>query len=131
MNKVQFRIYYEDTDAGGVVYYANYLKFAERARTELLRNLGLEQSKLLEKDGIIFVVRHVEMDLLKPAKLDDLVDIATTIEKIGGASVIMYQQITCNGNALVNVRVVVASVNSDIKAARIPEHVRKKMQTSL
>jgi acyl-CoA thioester hydrolase len=127
MSKTQFRIYYEDTDAGGVVYYANYLKFAERARTEYLRDLGLEQSKLLENDGIIFVVRHVEMDLLKPGRLDDLLDIETTIEKLGGASVIMYQQISCNGNALVNVKVVIASVNSDIKPAKLPEHVRKKM----
>jgi acyl-CoA thioester hydrolase len=107
MHTIKFRIYYEDTDAGGVVYYANYLKFAERARTELLRYLGLEQSELIEKDGILFI--------------------ATTIEKLSGASVTMYQKISCNGNELVNVRVVVVCVNSSIKPVRVPDYIRKKM----
>jgi acyl-CoA thioester hydrolase len=127
MSKSSFRVYYEDTDAGGVVFYANYLKFAERARTELLRNIGLEQSELAAKDDILFVVRHVEMDLLKPARLDDLLDITTTVEKLGGASITMYQQITTGGNALVNVRVVVACVSTGMKVARLPEYIREKM----
>ena len=67
------RVYYEDTDAGGVVYYANYLKFAERARTEALRSVGLEQTELMEKSGIAFVVRHCEAEFFRPARLDDLI----------------------------------------------------------
>ena len=88
------RVYYEDTDAGGVVYYANYLKFAERARTEVLRSAGLNQIDLLEKEGIGFVVRHVSIDYLKPAKLDDLLDVETMLETMGKASLTLRQSIT-------------------------------------
>jgi acyl-CoA thioester hydrolase len=127
MSKLSVRVYYEDTDAGGVVYYANYLKFAERARTEMLRELSINQSDLLEKDDIIFVVRHVEMDLKKPARLDDVLEVSTSIEKISGASLIMAQEITCNGNSLVNLKVVIASVSSQIKPARLPDWLKEKL----
>jgi acyl-CoA thioester hydrolase len=69
------RVYYEDTDAGGVVYYANYLRFFERARTEWLRAIGFEQQLLRNEDGIVFAVRHVEIDYLKPAVLDDALQV--------------------------------------------------------
>ena len=68
------RVYYEDTDAGGVVYYANYLKFAERARTEMLRDLGIDHSELMDNEGVAFAVRHCTMDFLAPARLDDVLD---------------------------------------------------------
>ncbi|MCE3232882.1 MAG: ybgC [Rickettsiaceae bacterium] len=127
MSKYSFRVYYEDTDAGGVVYYANYLKFAERARTEFLRTAGINQSELAQKNDVLFVVRNVQMDLLKPARLDDMLDVITTVEKIGGASIIMNQQIFCNANILVNVRAIIASVASCMKPVRIPEEVRSKI----
>ena len=120
-----FRVYYEDTDSGGVVYYANYLKFAERARTEMLRELGINQSELAADEGVVFVVRHVEMDLKKPAKLDDLIDVATHVEKISGASIIMHQKISCSGNTLVDVKVVIASVSLEMKPVRLPAGVKK------
>ena len=85
MEAYKLRVYYEDTDAQGVVYYANYLKFFERARTEFLRGVGYEQMKLM-KEGIIFVVRNLELKLLKPARLDDEILISTRLDKLGKVS---------------------------------------------
>lgn len=100
MTSLRIRIYYEDTDAGGVVYYANYLKFAERARTEMLRELGVEQRALLEAHGIAFVVRKAEMDLKAPAYLDDELIIHTHIEEIRPASLRMMQRISRHPTAM-------------------------------
>ncbi|MQY51898.1 tol-pal system-associated acyl-CoA thioesterase [Rhodocyclus tenuis] len=85
------RIYYEDTDAGGVVYYANYLKFFERCRTEWLRAIGHEQGDLLRDPGIAFVVRSVNVDYLKPARLDDALVIGLEVEKVGRAQIVFRQ----------------------------------------
>jgi acyl-CoA thioester hydrolase len=87
------RVYYEDTDAGGVVYYANYLKFLERCRSEWLRALGFEQSDLLREQGLAFVVRHVGLEYLKPALLDDLLTIDLEVEKITRSQIFFRQQI--------------------------------------
>ncbi len=86
------RVYYEDTDAGGVVFYANYLKFFERARTEWLRSLGIEQLALARETGMIFIVRATSLDYLAPARLDDLLTIKSRIERVGGASVDFHQE---------------------------------------
>ena len=88
MKDYHFRIYYEDTDAQGVVYYANYLKFFERARTEYLREVGYEQMKLMQ-EGIIFIVRSLELKLIKPAKLDDSVKVRTELSKLGKVSIVV------------------------------------------
>ncbi len=81
------RVYFEDTDAAGIVYYANYLKFAERARTDMLRDLGVSHAEMMKRDGLVLVVRRCEIDYLKPAKLDDLLTVETEAAKLGGASV--------------------------------------------
>jgi len=86
------RIYYEDTDAGGIVFYANYLKFFERARTEWLRAAGVNQQALAEEDGAIFVVKRASIDYHAPAKLDDVLNLTLSIEKLGQASVQFIQQ---------------------------------------
>jgi acyl-CoA thioester hydrolase len=86
------RVYYEDTDTGGVVFYANYLKFFERARTEWLRSIGFEQQKLAVEDNTIFVVRNTAVDYMSPARLDDQLEITVNIEKIGRASVSFMQE---------------------------------------
>jgi acyl-CoA thioester hydrolase len=86
------RIYYEDTDAGGIVFYANYLKFFERARTEWLRAAGVNQQALAEQDGAIFVVKNASIDYHAPAKLDDVLNLTLSIEKLGRASVQFVQQ---------------------------------------
>ena len=88
-HQINFRVYYEDTDAGRVMYYANYLKFAERARTEWLREIGFNQSEL----DIFFVVRHVEIDYLSPARLDDEVRVETHLQNVSGASITKTQNI--------------------------------------
>jgi acyl-CoA thioester hydrolase len=86
------RIYYEDTDAGGIVFYANYLKFFERARTEWLRAAGIGQQQMLERQGTVFVVKNVRLDYHAPARLDDELTLTLTVEKLGRASVQFAQQ---------------------------------------
>ena len=91
------RVYYEDTDAGGVVYYANYLKFMERARTEWLRELGFEQDALRDEEGIIFAVRAVEVEYLKPAHFNDLLNVSVRTLRAGKASVTLTQAVVRDG----------------------------------
>lgn len=86
------RVYYEDTDAGGIVYYANYLKFYERARTEWLRSLGIQQQDLLDREGVAFVVRSASVDYLAAARLDDELTLTLRVEKLGRASIQFVQQ---------------------------------------
>jgi len=105
------RVYYEDTDAGGIVYYANYLKFFERARTEWLRELGINQATFLEQN-IGFVVRNIEMDNIASAKLDDLLNVNSTITTLKRASLVFHQKITNQAQQLICTATVrVACVN--------------------
>src|SRR5499426_1774526 len=92
IHRQQIRVYFEDTDAAGIVYYANYLKFAERARTDMLRDLGISHADMMKRDGLVLVVRRCEVDYLKPAKLDDLLTVETETVKLGGASVDLRQR---------------------------------------
>ena len=99
------RVYYEDTDAGGIVYHARYLAFAERARTELLRVLGLTHVELRQEHGLMFVVRRAEVDYQRPACLDDRLLVTTTVGKVGGASCVLRQEVAReDGTAVVTVR---------------------------
>lgn len=125
------RVYYEDTDAGGIVYYANYLRFIERARTEALRALGIPHAQLVAQFARMFVVRRVEMDYLRPARLDDSLHIATSAEDIGGASLILRQDVRAeDGAALATARVRIACVAADNGAAkRIPPAWHTKLQS--
>jgi len=92
------RVYYEDTDNGGVVYYANYLKYMERARTEWLRSLGLEQDSLIKEEGIIFAVRTVQVDYLKPALFNQLLSVSAEIIETGKASLTFKQEVVLDKN---------------------------------
>jgi acyl-CoA thioester hydrolase len=87
------RVYYEDTDAGGVVFYANYLRFMERARTEWLRSLGFDQARLLREQGVLFAVRSVQVDYLRPVRLDDRLDVTAMICQRGRASLVFAQTV--------------------------------------
>jgi len=119
----KLRVYYEDTDAGGIVYYANYLKFSERARTEWLRKLGISQSIFLEQN-VGFVVRKVEMDNLASAKLDDELVVSSKISQIKRASLIFEQEITCQKKLICKVVVRIACVNFTLsKPCSIPESI--------
>ena len=121
------RVYYEDTDAAGIVYYANYLKFAERARSEALRLAGFDQSELLEKQHIGFVVRRCACDFLKPAMLDDLLTIETRLADISKVSLTMQQTIRRGTETLVKLDVKLAVVGKGMKVAKLPEPIQKAM----
>ncbi|WP_420406188.1 tol-pal system-associated acyl-CoA thioesterase [Nisaea sp.] len=123
------RVYYEDTDAGGVVYHANYLRFAERGRTEYLRDLGISQSELSETDGVVFVVRRSEIDFRLPARLDDALEISTRIAEIKGASFEVEQEIGKAGADGYLVRVVstIACLDGRGRPVRVPNVVREKL----
>lgn len=122
------RVYFEDTDAGGVVYYANYLKFCERARTEWLRTTGLAQNRLAAEQGIIFVVRSVEADYLRPAVLDDMLEIVTSLDKLGRASLDFAQQAQRDGQTLFEARITIACVGRDtLRPTPIPSAVRAQL----
>ena len=96
MDNYFIRVYYEDTDAGGIVYYANYLKFIERARTESLRDIGLIQCDILDQFKLIFVVRNIFAEYIKPAKLDDLLKVKTNFKRFGIVSINLEQEIFLN-----------------------------------
>lgn len=116
------RIYWEDTDAGGIVYYANYLRFAERARSELLRVLGVVSQRALADDtGVVFAVRRVEADYLAPARLDDMLNVATRVIAVRGAAVDMEQVVRRDADDLVRMKVQIACVNDHGRATRLPD----------
>lgn len=117
----QYRVYYEDTDAGGVVYYANYLKFAERARTEWLRELGFNQSDMWQSLGCGIVVARCEIAYKKSAKLDDLLTIESQLQSMGKARMSMNQKITCGPVLLAEVGVDLACVSQAFKPLAWPE----------
>lgn len=123
-----YRVYYEDTDAAGIVYYANYLKFAERARTDVLRDLGINQKELLAKEGLGFVVHHVEVDYHAAAELDDLLHVETALQEIRKVRMTMKQDIVCEDRLLVSMRVDIAMVDSMRKPTRIPEKIIGKLK---
>ena len=118
------RVYYEDTDAGGVVYYAHYLKFAERARTELLRLAGADHGGLKADDGLAIAVKRCEVDFLLPAYLDDTLDVHTRILEIEGASLWAEQIVKRDNAELAKLRVRRACVNASGHAARLPGPLR-------
>lgn len=125
------RVYYEDTDSGGVVYYANYLKFAERARTEALRQLGVNQSDLWVCEDAGFVVRRVHMDLRKPARLDDLLYVKSRLQSMKKARMSMEQTIYCAEMVLAEIVVELACVNTAFAPRPIPDAVRRILTLSL
>ena len=118
------RVYYEDTDAEGIVYYANYLKFAERGRTEMLRAAGIEHSVFWRTHGIGFAVRKVTADYLRPARLDDALTVHTRMTSIRGASLIAEQIIRRGADDLARLLVRIACVNREGRVARLPQALR-------
>jgi len=118
------RIYYEDTDAGGVVYYANYLKFMERARTEWLRNLGFEQDELRNNDGVIFAVRSVQVDYFLPAKFNDELRVSSKVIRKGKASISIEQEILRSSDILCKGVIKVATLDDNsFKPRAMPKNL--------
>jgi acyl-CoA thioester hydrolase len=115
------RVYYEDTDSGGVVYYANYLKFLERARTEWLRALGFEQTAIAREHRAAFVVRALSIQYLKPASFDDELAVSVELEELGAGQIVLAQRIARGAEALVTASVRIACVNTaSFRPVRIP-----------
>jgi acyl-CoA thioester hydrolase len=109
---VPVRVYYEDTDAGGVVYYANYLKFMERARTEWLRALGFEQTELAARDGVLFAVRSAQVDFVRPARFNDRLETTVVLSRCGSASLIFTQEVRREGELLCQGEIKIACLDA-------------------
>ncbi len=123
------RVYYEDTDSGGVVYYANYLKFMERARTEWLRAHGFEQTDLMREHGIIFVVRDVHISYRRPAVFDDLLQVTVSVHATGRSWIEFAQTVERVNEILTHANVKIVCVNQlSFKPVEIPEIIREKME---
>lgn len=126
---IDIRIYYEDTDAGGVVYHANYLNFAERGRTEFLRHIGHQNSDLAKEFGTIFVVKHIEIEYVRPAFLDDLLALNTRIEEMRNSSFKMRQSVMRGEEIVADMHVALVSVDvNTLKPVRIPDVLRHAFQ---
>lgn len=121
------RVYFEDTDAGQIVYYANYLKFTERARTEMLRAMGADHNAMIKDDGLMFVVKSVAIEYHQSAKLDDALEVHTSITKMGNASLILQQNVLRDGCELATSEVVLVSINKNGQPCRIPASIRSKI----
>jgi acyl-CoA thioester hydrolase len=125
-HRYAIRVYYEDTDSGGVVYHANYLRFAERARTEALRDLGIPHAELVERFGLMFMVHRVEVDYVRGARLDDALTVETEVLEVGGASTILRQTVRNADGVCVVAVIRLACVRiTDSKPGRVPERWRE------
>lgn len=124
------RVYYEDTDSGGVVYYANYLRFLERARTEWLRALGFEQTELVARYQVVFVVRAVSIEFIKPSLFDDNLQVTVELVKVGASQILVAQRVMRDDEELVAAEVRVVCVNAaKFKPVRIPQAILTKIRT--
>ncbi len=125
------RVYYEDTDGGGVVYYANYLRFLERARTEWLRALGFEQSELARRDGVLFVVRSAAVEYLKPSLFDDRLHISVEVVKVGAGQIEFSQRVRRDREVLVTASIRVACVDAgSFRPVRMPKALATRIRTT-
>ncbi|MBN8521433.1 MAG: tol-pal system-associated acyl-CoA thioesterase [Alphaproteobacteria bacterium] len=124
----EFRVYYEDTDAGGIMYHASFIRFCERGRTEFMRTLGMSCSELDEVDGLIFVIRHLEADYLKSARLDDLLRVESHIHTLKNTSFVMKQSIFCQNSVLFSMKVTVVCIDKSGKPVRLPEKLRTQFK---
>ena len=130
MSRHRYRVYYEDTDSGGVVFYANYLKFIERGRTEYLRDLGFDQGSLAKEKNIVFVVKSLSADYLSPAYLDDMIEVQTIIKSNKNASLVFTQKILNleKNTVLFEAEVKVVSVlKNNLKPCAIPQEILEKL----
>ncbi len=125
IHKMDVRVYYEDTDAGGVMYHGTHLNYAERARTELLREMGYQNSDLAEKFGMIFLVRHLDIDYLKPAFLDDFLSVKTAVLSMKNTSFTLSQKIFRENELIADMNVALVCVDANtIKPLKMPEALK-------
>lgn len=123
MHEFPVRVYYEDTDMGGIVYHANYLRFIERARSDWVRGIGVDQNAMREA-GLIYAVRRIEADYLAPAKFDDELTVATSLKQVTPARMVLTQEVTRAGTALFRADVIIVCITIAGKPARLPAEIR-------
>lgn len=122
------RVYYEDTDLAGIVYYANYLKFIERARSEWVRGLGVDQTRLRAEQGVVFAVRRVEADYLRPARFEDVLTVTTKLLVVGGARIELRQDVLRGEECLFTALVVLVCLHDSGHPVRVPAGIRAMLQ---
>ncbi len=122
------RIYYEDTDFTGNVYHAAYLKFFERARTEFLRARNVDHQTLLAEDGVAFAVRSINIDYEKAARIDDVLEVSTSVKELRGPKLILEQELRRNGEMITRAQVVVVTIKPDGRPTRLPQRLRKAFE---
>ena len=123
-SEIAVRVYYEDTDLAGIVYYANYLKFIERARTEWVRGLGIDQARLREDAGLVFAVRRIDAEYRQPARFDDLLRVTTLPLSVTGARVVLGQEVWRGAALLFEAKVTLVALTALGRPARLPADVR-------
>jgi len=125
--KSSFKVYYEDTDAGGVVYYANYLKFIERARTDAIASVNFTNSNLKENYGIHIIVKSCNLNFIKPSRLEDKLDIFSEIVEVKNVSIKMKQDIFVKDNLILTADVHLATINKEGKPTKMPEELKEQL----
>ena len=125
----EIKVYYEDTDSGGVVYYSNYLKFLERARTEFINSIGLSNKKLLDEFKTLIIVKACNIEYLKPAKLEDKLQIYSSIVSFNKASFVIHQIIKKNNDLIVKAKLKLVTINKEGKPVKIPSVLEKKLNS--
>lgn len=131
MHEFGLRVYYEDTDLAGIVYYANYLKFIERGRSEWVRGCGIDQAALKAGQGIVFAVRRIEADYLRPARFGDDLVVGTRLREMGGARIVLEQEVRRGAERLFQAVVTLVCLADDGHAARVPAEVRARLAPPL
>jgi acyl-CoA thioester hydrolase len=130
-HRLPVRIYYEDTDAAGIVYYANYLRYAERARTEWLREIGHAHRAMTDADGLAFAVRRCLIDYQKPAKLDDLLSVESVVTNVKPASLELIQEVLRGPDLLARLEIKLACLDHKLRPARMPEALRNRLTEAM
>ncbi|HCW83578.1 MAG: tol-pal system-associated acyl-CoA thioesterase [Planktotalea sp.] len=125
MHEFALRVYYEDTDLAGIVYYANYLRFIERARTEWVRVQGIDQTRLKKEEGLVFAVRHLEADYLAPARFDDDLTVCTRVKQMTGARIVLNQDVMRGTDLLFSSQVTLVALTVDGQPTRLPANIRR------
>ncbi len=126
-HELTLRVYYEETDMAGIVYYANYLKFIERGRTDFVRALGVDQTTMKEGQGLVFAVKSLTADYISPAKFDDILRVETTVTGLSAARMVMSQQVFRDGTLLFVSSVTVISMTLAGKPVRLPADIRRNL----
>ena len=122
-HRLDIRVYYEDTDMAGIVYYANYLRYIERARSDWVREMGIDQLAM-KAEGVVFAVRRVEADYIQPARFDDLLQVQTDLVSLSPARMVMRQEVRRDGSVLFQADVTIVCINASGKPCRLPAKLR-------